>query len=99
MDEHYRACISPVELADAERNGIYVCFAIEMVIWWVSERIDSWLQQTINLARTDSILPKKTSGDMNEPSLLCIGPAELAVTARRSIVIFLVVDKSNSSGP
>jgi hypothetical protein len=38
------------------------------------------------------ILPKKTFGVINEQSLRCIGPAELAATARRSVFLFFVVE-------
>jgi hypothetical protein len=49
VDEHYLLCISPTEVSANDAKRIHVYLPMELVVWWVSERIDYWLQPTINL--------------------------------------------------
>jgi hypothetical protein len=40
MDEHYLLCISPTEVSANDAKRIDVSLPMELVVWWVSERID-----------------------------------------------------------
>jgi hypothetical protein len=40
VDEHYLLCISPTEVSANDAKRINVYLPMELVVWWVSERID-----------------------------------------------------------
>jgi hypothetical protein len=40
VDEHYLLCISPTEVSANDVKRIDVSLPVEVVVWWVSERID-----------------------------------------------------------
>jgi hypothetical protein len=85
VDKPNLLCISPTEISANDAKRIDVSLHVELVVWWVSERIDYKLQSTIILTRMDTIQSKRTFGDMGERYLLYMSPIELAVTERKRL--------------
>ena len=40
LDEHHLPCVSPAEVSANDAKRIDVSLPMELVVWWVSERID-----------------------------------------------------------
>jgi hypothetical protein len=40
LDEHHLPCVSPAEVSANDAKRIDVSLPVELVVWWVSERID-----------------------------------------------------------
>jgi hypothetical protein len=84
--------IDPAEVAATEKRGAVDILAIELTIYFRFKKRVYYLQQSTCLGRMAAVGPKNTFGVVDERSLLRIDPAELAATARRSVLDFLAIE-------